>query len=133
MRAPANNSDAPVLAHGLIAAPAGLALSCALLMPTLRMSWLALLLLAASVATLAAPMLMPRQARERRLLLGRLETALLLLAIASAALLLPLPAGLTLLALARLALGFWRGVGLPGFPFLDGVLLLGAALALPSS
>ena len=129
MRAPAGNP--PSLAP-IAASPAVLAFALALLASGWRDLFLALLLIAGLLMTLPA---LPRCWRR---LAGKRKLALpLALALSP---LLPLAAGLLLLALTRLAL-VWtcrflpeREVAFvaPGLPLLDAALIGGAALALVS-
>ena len=116
----------------LLGVPAWLALLFSIVLPQQWLQWLALLLASSVLMTLAGlPALHGEQPAipAAGLKKPRLAWAGLLLASLLVALFLPLPAGLLLVALARLVWNRWQGT-MPGFPLLEAALLLGAARAL---
>ncbi|GEM_PF-6244626 len=122
----------------LAATPALLALLLAFAQPQQRLLWLALLLFAAVLASLFAPVWSSRGhwriAPPPVLQGGRamMRRALLLLALLAmpASLLLPLPVGLLLLLALRMGWAMCGPTRMPGFMFIDVALLAASLLAL---
>lgn len=126
--------EAGALWHWLMSTPVLLALVLAIVMPAWRLEWLALMLMAACVLSLFFS-LAPDGRRyqfDEFLIMGRRELPLLWLVVSSAALLMPLPAGLVLVVAVRAGLVLRRRI-MPGFPMMDGALLAGALLAFSAS